>query len=43
MKKFQGMTDVKQQGKNLKIVVGPYKPYKKVSRLKIITKNAITE
>jgi hypothetical protein len=40
MKKFLEMTDVKQQEKNLKIVVGLYK---KVTRLKIITKKAIAE
>ena len=34
------MTDVKQQGKNLKIVVGLYK---KVTRLKVITKKVIAE
>ena len=34
------MTDVKQQEKSLKIVAGPYR---KISRLKIITKKAIAE
>ena len=40
MKKFQGMIDVKQLEKSLKIVVALYK---KVSRLKIINKNATIE